>query len=645
MGWIEDLKKSIVDSIKDDVAKMTWSEGDQSAPKEAKPEEKAELIQSKAILTDPYYDQTSSGFFLTKGKTNRITNKTLRDITIRDWLVNTILQIRGDTVLRFSRPQDKKYDMGFRFLKTDNSELSDEDKKNIKLLQDFVTNCGRSEGTPKGEEMGFGDFVKLITADALTFGHVAVEKVLTHSGGLHRFRPLTAETVYRVNPTVNRDVMSEQVKTANTQYKKKRSDNDPVGDGQLNEPDISYYKYVQMSVDGRTLAAFGDEDMVFKIFNPKNFPDSNGYTVSMVEQAVIMITNHLNVEAYNSNYFTHGYAARGILHLKGTVTQNSLASFRRQFYNTISGSNNAWRTPIVSGLDEVQWIPMSGSAREMEYINFNSHIMRSICSQFQIDPIEVGLDYLTSANGRGAAQAKESGQFKITYSRERGLIPILMFIEDLINNDIIPVLDSGLAAKYKFKFLGYTDETAQTDLALRQGQMTTFASMNDLLHWEEKKEIDHPAARLPLNQAFWGLVEKNMTRGEIRETFFGDKDASQRPELQYIPADPMFVNWQQMLMTIKNMKKQEAMQQQQMEQEQQQAEKEHQLQQQQEAREQEAHDHEIATTRGEHARLAVSAGQAPKSLQDIAKEAGATGASNVGGKVIANPLNRFSGEE
>jgi len=646
MGWIEDLKKSITDSIKSDISremedmnKMTW-EDSANQDKNAKVENKEDLIQGKAIITDPYYDQASSGFFLTKGKTNRIANKTLRDITIRDWLVSTILQIRGDTVLRFSRPLEKKYDMGFKFIKVDrgSEELTDEDKQNIKALESFIQNCGRLEGTPRGEEMSFGDFVKLTTADALTFGHVAVEKVLTRTGSLHRFRPLTAETVYRVNPTVNKDVMAQQVKTANETYKKKRSDNDPIGDGQVNEPPIDYYKYVQMSVDGRTLAAFGDEDMVFKLFSPKNFPDSNGYSISMVEQAVIMITNHLNVESYNANYFTHGYAARGILHLKGTVTQNSLASFRRQFYNTISGSNNAWRTPIVSGLDEVQWIPMSGSAREMEYINFNSHIMRSICSQFQIDPIEVGLDYLTTANGRAASQAKESGQFKITYSRERGLIPILMFIEDLVNNDIVPALDPALAKMYRFKFYGYTDETAQTDLALRQGQMTTFASMNDLLRWEEKSPIDNPIANVPMNQAFWGLVEKNLTRGEIREQFFGDVGASKRPELQYIPGDPMFASWQQMLLTINNMKKQEAMQQQQMEQQ-------NQLQEQQEAREQEKHDHEIATTRGEHARLAVAAGQSPRSLQDIAKEAGATGSSNIGGKVLANPINVMARED
>jgi phage portal protein BeeE len=185
------------------------------------------------------------------------------------------------------------------------------------------------------------------------------------------------------------------------------------------------------------LAVFGDEDLVFKLANPQNFADSNGYCISVVEQAIIMISNHMNIETYNSNFFSHGYAARGILHLKGTVTQNALAAFKRQFYNTISGTQNAWRTPIVAGLDDVQWVPMSGSAKEMEYLNYNSHIMRAICTQFQIDPIELGLDFLTSANGRAASNAKESGQFKITYSRERGLLPLMIMIEDMINNDIM----------------------------------------------------------------------------------------------------------------------------------------------------------------------------------------------------------------
>lgn len=637
MSWIEDVKKAITDSLRKDIEDLTKSDADRLGDSQQPGNESqktSDLVGSKAILTDPFYDHAAHNYFLSKSKISRIANRTLREISMRDWLVNAILQIRGDTVLRFSRPQEKKHDMGFRFVKTNHHEpVSQDDIDNIRMLEDYVYHCGRTDGTPRGEEMLFGEFVKLITWDALTFGHIAVEKVLTRKGSLHRFRPLPAETVYRVNPNVSKNAVENQAKVALEMYHKKRSDNDPRGDGQINTPDMEYLKYVQQTMDMRVVNVFGDEDMIFKLFNPKNFADSNGYAISMVEQAVIMITNHLNVESYNANYFTHGYAARGILHLKGTVTQNTLASFRRQFYNTISGSNNAWRTPIVAGLDDVQWIPMSGSAREMEYINFNSHVMRSICAQFQIDPIEVGLDYLTTANGRAASQAKESGQFKITYSRERGLLPILYFIEDLVNQEVVPSLDKELAAKYRFKFVGYTDDTPQTDISLRQAQMTVFSSMNDLLKNEDRKPIDHPIADLPLNQAFWGLVDKMMTKGEQREVFLGDAGATQRQELQYLPGDAMFLQWSNLLMTKQAQKEAKEQQQQQMAMQQQQMEHEHGLQNQQA-------DQDAQGRKQAAAEAAVKAGQSPvQQLQETAKEFGATQASNVEGKFMRNPIN------
>lgn len=640
MSWIDDIKKAVTDSLKQDIENLTKVDAD-SAPDVAPEQAEGQLVGSKAILTDPFYDHAVHNYFLAKSRVSRISNRALREISMRDWLVNTILQIRCDTVLRFSRPQHKRFDMGYKFVKTDHEPLSQEDLDNIRMLEDFIYHCGRIDGTPRGEEMLFGEFVKLIVWDALTFGHVACEKVLTRKGGLHRFRPLPAETVYRVNPNINRNTVEGQAKVAMDLYHKKRSDNDPAHQGTINSPDIDYFKYVQQSVDNRVINVFGDEDMVFKLFNPKNFADSNGYAISMVEQSVIMITNHLNVESYNANYFTHGYAARGILHLKGTVTQNTLASFRRQFYNTISGSNNAWRTPIVAGLDDVQWIPMSGSAKEMEYINFNSHIMRSICAQFQIDPIEVGLDYLTTANGRAASQAKESGQFKITYSRERGLLPILFFIEDLINQDLIPALDKALAEKYKFKFVGYTDDTPQTDISLRQAQMTVFSSMNDLLKNEDKTPIEHPIGDLPLNQSFWALVDKMMTKGEQREFFFKDQGATQRDELKYLPGDPMFLQWQNMLMTKEAQKKaqeqqeqQAQMQQQQQQMQQQQMDHEHGIQKQQV-------DDQAERQKQADAQAAVRAGQESpvRQLQETAKQYGATEASNVEGRMLRNPIN------
>jgi hypothetical protein len=262
----------------------------------------------------------------------------------------------------------------------------------------------------------------------------------------------------------------------------------------------------------------------------------------------------------------------------------------------------------------------------MEYINFNSHVMRSICAQFQVDPIELGLDYLTTANGR-ASQGKESGQFKITYSRERGLLPILYFIEDMINQDVIPALDKDLASRYRFKFLGYTDDTPQTDISLRQAQMTVFSTMNDLLKNEDKKPIKHPVADLPLNQSFWTLVDKMMTKGEQREFFFGDKGATQRDELKYLPGDPMFLQFQNLLMTKDAQKKAEE-QQKQMDHEQ--------------GMQKQQMDDDSEKKKQSDAEAAVNHGrqESPvQQLQEAAKQTGATKAGNIEGTVTRNPIN------
>lgn len=597
-------------------------------------------IGRKAVLTDPYFTQQTSQT-LYKYKMSRLSNKTLKDVSLRDWLVSSIIQNRVDTLMRFSRPQTKKFDMGFRVVKRDETEeYTEEERSEIENIQAFIYNCGRLKGTPDDDKMLFGEFIKLTVRDALTFGHMAVEKVKTRRGALHRFRPLPAEAVFHINKEMDKKQIQEHVKSVKDQYKPK-SDNDPAVNYQVNEPPLDYYKYVQVSYDEKPLAVFGDEDMIFKLFNPQNFIDSQGYAYSPLEMAIINLTHHMNTETYNSNFFTHGQAAKGVLHLKGTVTQSQLTAFRRQFYNLINGAQHAWRTPIIAGLDDVQWVPMAGGSKEMEYIEYNSHLMRSICTQFQIDPVELGLDHLvgggkTASSGDGNAQ-------KVEFSRERGLYPILMFLENFINQDIIPAIDSEYIKKYKFQFEGYTDETPQTEVALLQAEMTVNKSMNDLLLAARKPKIKHPVGDLPMNQTFWALVEKNMTRGEIREEFFNDKGASKKKELQYIPADPAFIGWQQMLMTIDQMKQQAqaqqseaAAQQAQAQQEQEAADHQKQLDEGQHSREQEKHEAEMNQLKGQ---AAMNAAKHGKSMGDIAKETGASKSINIGGKNIKNPLN------
>jgi hypothetical protein len=417
-----------------------------------KPEEghDADKQIGRKFIDDPYFDMVSNNYNY-KAKLSRITNRTLKEVSLRDWLISSIIQSRVDTGARFSRPEHRRHEMGFRFMKRDsNQDYTNDERDEMAMLEDFFYHCGKQEGTPADDRMLFGEFLKLTIRDAITFGHVAVEKVKTRTGGLHRFRPRPAESIYLVNKQMTRAQLLSGEDSAR-QLNAPKSDNDPRAKQQINEVDNEFIKYVQVGYDYRPLATFGDEDMVFKLYNPQNFADSRGYCYSPLELAIITVTSHLNVENFNSNFFTHGYASKGVLHLKGTVTQQQLANFRRSFYNSITGTQNAWRTPIVAGLEEVQWVPISASAREMEYINFNNHLMRILCTQFQIDPMELGLDYLISANGRAPNQ-QASSEYKINFSRERGLLPLLTFIEDLINCDILPAIDQGSSSQVQVHF-------------------------------------------------------------------------------------------------------------------------------------------------------------------------------------------------
>lgn len=637
MGFFDNLTKGIRDSLRGDIDDLLKADSDALPDSGDQSLSHKGAIGQKAIINDPFFDQVHQHFIF-KNKMSRISNKTLKDTSVRDWLISSIIQTRADTMLAFSRPQRKQFDTGFKIFKKDGKDnLTKEEKEEIANIEDFILNCGRKKGTPPGEEMTFGEFLKLSTRDAVTFGHIAVEKILTRNGGLHRFRPLPAESMYLINKKTSRDIISREIKSARKVYSATlefNKENDPSSDLSFNEPDIEYYKYVQMSYDNRVLAAFGDEDLIWKLANPQNFADSMGYCYSALELAIINITNHLNVENYNSNFFTQGYAARGILHLKGTVTQAQMTAFRRQFYNTISGTQNAWRTPIIAGLDDVQWVGLSGSAKEMEYLNYNNHLMRAICTQFQVDPIELGLDYLVSGNGRAPSQ-QANNEYKINYSRERGLYPLMMMFEDMINSDVLPALDKELARKYEFRFVGYTDETPQTNVTLLQAEMTVHASMNDLLTSSDKEAVKHPMFDIPLNQTFWALADKLLTKGEQRALFLGDTSAIGKRELAYFPGDPAFMGWQQMLMTIDRSKKQDKLQEEQMRAEQQQA-------QQKEKREQEQHDMAVDQAKNQQAHDASS----HETLKESAKEVGAASKPlNVGGTAFGNPLNSPEADE
>ena len=208
---IKDLFKSEGD-LKGDISDMLKTDGDDlpEVPGAIIPED--EGIGRKAIIDDPYFE-FAQNHFIFKSKQSRIAHRTLKDVSLRDWLISSIIQSRADTLIRFSRPQLKptKLEMGYKIIKRDGQwELSEGEKEEVGMLEDFIHHCGRKKDVAKADELLFSSFLKMTVRDALTFGHVAVEKIMTRGGALHRFRPVPAEATYLVSSKTSKAIIKTE---------------------------------------------------------------------------------------------------------------------------------------------------------------------------------------------------------------------------------------------------------------------------------------------------------------------------------------------------------------------------------------------------------------------------------------------------
>ncbi len=524
MGMLDDLSKKL-DQLN---GEMKGGEGLAVEPGTSK------MTGRKAFITDPYLEVSSSqGAY--RAKYTRLSNRMLRESAIRDTIISAIIRHRRTQIESFCSIPHTRFDTGFTLVRRDGKDLENDDFEEVSKLMSWLYHCGDLDQTPTDDKSTMATQFGMMCQDALTFGHVAIEKVRDGTGeGLQRFRHAPGESIFHAN----RNMSDEQLKNlANAQLQGLN-----MGREGRVTPDNGDIKYLQV-IDGKEVASFSDKTMAFKVFQPPSFVDNNGYSMSLVEACILSITRHLQAENYNSLFFTHGFAARGLLHLKGNVSQQNLQMFRNQFNSVINGNNNSWRTPIVAGLDDVQWIPLAGSQRDMEYIQYTDHLIRTICAQAQIDPTEIGFEYLS----RGTQQStlnSPNNEWKLEASAERGLIPLLRFFEDIVNHDLMPEMSPKLSDKYLFKFIGLQGETKQQEITRLQAEMSVHSTMNDLLRQVKKEPLlKDVGGDLPLNQLWWGMIKECMTVGEIRKYFFGDEKAMESEELRYIPSQ-LFIAWQ-----------------------------------------------------------------------------------------------------
>lgn len=394
----------------------------------------------KSLFWDPYAIVEQLGY---KDRPSTISYGTLRAMTWKMPIIQAIVQTRINQIASFCKPQHDRYQLGFRVkLRDAEKEPTKAESKWCDDMEKLIMRTGVTDNV-RGRD-SFEDFVRKVMYDSMVLDQMTFEIVPNRKGKPAEWYAVDASTIRLAD-------------TASTH---------------MNEDLKDSIRYVQI-YDGMIISEYTQEELCFGVRNPRTDLRLYGYGVSELEMLIPVITSLLFSFEYNQNFFTQGSAAKGIINFKGTVPERQLASFRRQWYQMLTGASGAWKTPITNS-EDLQYINLQQSSRDMEFSAFIDFLIKVACSCYSIDPVEVNFQYGNS--GQSASLVESSNKEKIIESKERGLRPLIRFLSANLNKYIIWPTNED----FELEFVGLDASTHSEVADLAGKQVKTYKTVDEI---------------------------------------------------------------------------------------------------------------------------------------------------------------------
>ncbi len=370
-------------------------------------------------------------------------------------IVRSAIGTRLSQIENFAQVSTDDNSMGWRIQKkksptdTERSDPTDQDKRAIEDLSNFLINMGNDEKDNLTRDT-FPSFLTKATKDSLELDQSTFEVISNRRGVPQRFLATDGATYRFAEPYVNPELDKRELVNG--------------------EPPL----YVQL-YEGRPVTDFYAWELSFGVRNKSTDVRNNGYGISELEDLVKIVTWMLNGDDYNGKFFSQGAAPKGILKVMGNVNQNSLNQFRRMWQGMTAGVQNAWRTPVLEG-DKIEWIDLQKSNQDMQFQIWQEYLVKLVCAIFRIDPTELGF-HMKSGGGsnKGGGDAHSQKQ-KTNYSKDKGLYPLLQFLQSRINRYII----NRLNPKYEFIFTGLSPEDEKESLENDMKRVTNWMTVDEI---------------------------------------------------------------------------------------------------------------------------------------------------------------------
>jgi hypothetical protein len=487
--------------------------------------------------------------------------KRIRDT--EEMIGGVVLPHRARQISLFARPRPDRFDIGFVWNPTPlaQAELSKEEieklkKEKIPKLTEFFLNCGSNKNVKDSGKRTLSQFFIEIVEDLLTFGEFAVEIRRNNDKKLHSFRAIDAGTIYRIVPQQGEGQEAEALRRKAKQV---------LQELQGHKIDVARFEkdeftWVQV-IDYRPVQVFTDDELVVMQMAPSTDINRCGYPVSPIERIVTAITTHINLTTHNKLYFINGRAARNIMVFKSNnLNSQDLEMIKAQMQAHINSVNSAWRMPVfgMQQEDSVEIVPMDPGEQDMQFQYLADLNKRIIFAAYQMSPDEVAaLSYL-SRGTNSQSLSESNNEYKLVAARDVGLRPILLTVQDFLNERLLPRIDAEIAKYFRIDLSGLDAYSRESESSQLQQDAALHASFDDILQTVEKS-LAPIGGKFPLNPQYLQLLERYFTKGEILKAYGGEKykDADKDPNLAYYMADPVWLQLQQQKQQAEQMEQQQ----------------------------------------------------------------------------------------
>ena len=423
----------------------------------------------QSVFFDPNdLSGNGKGFKDSKGILSFEILRRMGNIHIIRSIVNTrIEQIQN--FLHFSEDDQKE---GFTIrkktslFKESKKEISSAEKKKIEEIVEFLMNSGFNEKWDNIDD--FQTFVRKIAFDSLTLDQLAFEVVRDKGWNIKKYRAVDASLIRFL------DSVDPKQREQLEDYRFK---------GYLPRFCMTWDDQILINPTTKEPILYYPWELGFGIRNKSSDIRKNGYGTSELEILVELITGILWSVQYNMNNFSIGSTPKGFINVKNAnISDSNMNEFRQAWSQMMTGVRNAKRTPVINGID-LEWIDLDKSNREMEYQEWAQFLVIMVCSVYRIDPSELGFSFKNQAQVFG----QDGQKARLQHSREKGLKPILIFLENIITKYLVSEIDED----YEFVFTGIEVEDEETQVNLDKIKLESgMVSMQDIFKKYSGREFD-----------------------------------------------------------------------------------------------------------------------------------------------------------